>query len=43
MSAHKDVIAVSTGRPVPPDAPAPEPGPVCTHPGPDFAPRGDAA
>ncbi len=35
MSKHPDVIKVSTGHPVPPD-PVHEPGPVNTHPGPDF-------
>ena len=36
MSAHKDVIKVSTGKPVPPDPPKPDPGPVNTDPGPNI-------
>ena len=40
---HPDVIACSTGRPVPAD---PEPAPLGAtnfHPGPDFAPNASAA
>jgi hypothetical protein len=37
MSRHEDVIAVSSGRPVPPEQSPPPPGPVNDHPGPDFA------
>ena len=40
---HRDVIACSTGRPVPAD---PEPAPLGAtnfHPGPDFAPNASAA
>ncbi len=40
---HRDVIAVSTGRPVPADPEPAPPGPVNNHPGPDFAPIGGAA
>ena len=34
---HEDVVSLSTRRTVPDAEPAP--GPVNTHPGPDFAPR----
>ena len=38
---HEGVISLSTRKPGTDSAPAPVP--VNTHPGPDFAPRGDAA
>ena len=40
--SHPDVIACSTGRPVPADPEPPAPGPVNFHPGPDFAPNASA-